>query len=235
MTDFSKRSEEKEIMDDLECSGPILEQTLKELRTINRWLGGNHVTTRGLNDLISKNPQKSYEIVDIGCGGGDMVRVMHHWAQKRGISANFTGIDANRNIIELAKVRQRDLPEVQWKVQNVFEPEFSTEKTDFVTCTLFTHHFTDQELVTLLLAIRKKARIGLVINDLHRHPLAYFSIRWLTKWFSKSPMVQHDACLSVLRSFSRTDWERILNLAGIHQYHIRWFWAFRWQVSIEFY
>lgn len=235
MTDFSKRSGEKEIMDDLECSGPILEQTLKELRTINRWLGGNHVTTRGLNDLISKNPQKSYEIVDIGCGGGDMVRVMHHWAQKHGISANFTGIDANRNIIELAKVRQRDLPEVQWKVQNVFEPEFSTEKTDFVTCTLFTHHFTDQELVTLLLAIRKKARIGLVINDLHRHPLAYYSIRWLTKWFSKSPMVQHDACLSVLRSFSRTDWERILNLAGIHQYHIRWFWAFRWQVSIEFY
>lgn len=235
MTDFSKRSEEKEIMDDLECSGPILEQTLKELRTINRWLGGNHVTTRGLNDLISKNPQKSYEIVDIGCGGGDMVRVMHHWAQKRGISANFTGIDANRNIIELAKVRQRDLPEVQWKVQNVFEPEFSTEKTDFVTCTLFTHHFTDQELVTLLQAIRKKVRIGLVINDLHRHPLAYYSIRWLTKWFSKSPMVQHDACLSVLRSFSRTDWERILNLAGIHQYHIRWFWAYRWQVSIEFY
>ena len=235
MTDFSKRSEEKEIMDDLECSGPILEQTLKELRTINRWLGGNHVTTRGLNDLISKNPQKSYEIVDIGCGGGDMVRVMHHWAQKRGISANFTGIDANRNIIELAKVRQRNLPEVQWKVQNVFEPEFSTEKTDFVTCTLFTHHFTDQELVTLLQAIRKKARIGLVINDLHRHPLAYYSIRWLTMWFSKSRMVQHDACLSVLRSFSRTDWERILNLAGIHQYHIRWFWAFRWQVSIEFY
>jgi 2-polyprenyl-3-methyl-5-hydroxy-6-metoxy-1,4-benzoquinol methylase len=233
MSIFSQRSTEKEIMDDLECSGPVLEQTLRELKTINRWLGGNQVTTLGLTQLMRENPQSHYEITDIGCGGGDMIRVMTNWAQAQRIPAKFTGIDANGNIIEFAKVRQFDLPDIKWKVQNVFEPDFATEKTDFITCTLFTHHFTDDQLVELLISMREKSRLGIVINDLHRHPLAYYSIKLLTRYFSRSPMVQHDASLSVLRSFSKSDWERILKSAGIQRYQIRWFWAFRWQILVQ--
>jgi hypothetical protein len=71
-----------------------------------------------------------------------------------------------------------------------------------------------------------------VINDLHRHPLAYFSIKWLTRWFSKSPMVQHDAALSVLRSFKRRDWNSIFAQAGLDQVTIHWRWAFRWQICV---
>jgi 2-polyprenyl-3-methyl-5-hydroxy-6-metoxy-1,4-benzoquinol methylase len=125
------------------------------------------------------------------------------------------------------------LLDIKWKVQNVFEPEFAAEKTDLITCTLFTHHFTDEQLVELLKSMRAKGRLGIVINDLHRHPLAYYSIQLLTRYFSRSPMVQHDAPLSVLRSFSRKDWKKILTMAGIERYQIRWFWAFRWQVLIQ--
>jgi 2-polyprenyl-3-methyl-5-hydroxy-6-metoxy-1,4-benzoquinol methylase len=232
MSIFSQRSREKEIMDDLECNGPILEQTLRELKTINRWLGGNQVTTLGLERLIRQNPQSQYEITDIGCGGGDMIRVMAEWAKANRISIEFTGLDANSNIIEFAKERQSDLSGIRWEIQNVFSTEFETEKADLVTCTLFTHHFTDEELVLLLKAMKLKSKLGIVINDLHRHPLAYYSIKMLTRLFSRSPMVQHDAPLSVLRSFSKEDWEKILSLAGIGNYQIRWFWAFRWQIII---
>ena len=221
-------------MDDLESSGPVLQQTLKELKTINRWLGGNKVTLTGLKKLMEQSPQESYHLTDMGCGGGDMIRIMSDWAQKEKIIVNFEGIDANANIIELAKERQKELTQVHWKVQNVFDQEFQDDPCDIVTCTLFTHHFTDQELVALLESIRKKARIGMVVNDLHRHPFAFYSIRILTSLFSNSPMVRHDASLSVLRSFSREDWERILRLAGITQYQIRWYWAFRWQILISF-
>ncbi|WP_026950650.1 methyltransferase domain-containing protein [Algoriphagus mannitolivorans] len=234
MSRFSQRSTEKELMDDLECSGPVLQETLKELKTINRWLGGNKVTLTGLKKLMKAKPQGAYFLTDIGCGGGDMIRIMANWASKEKIIVNFEGVDANANIIELAKKRQKDIPQVHWKVQNVFEEEFQNDPCDIVTCTLFTHHFTDQELVDLFGAIRKKARIGMVINDLHRHPIAFHSIRVLTSLFSKSPMVKHDASLSVLRSFSRSDWEKILFLAGITQYRIRWYWAFRWQIIISF-
>jgi len=232
MSLFSQRSREKEIMDDLDCSGPVLEQTLRELKTINRWLGGNEVTNRGLNEVVSRFPQAAYSLVDLGCGGGDMLAVMQGWAQQKGLSLELTGTDANANIIDLAKERQRHLPELRWQVANVFDPNFLEEQVDIATCTLFTHHFTDEELVQLFQGLKKKVRLAIVINDLHRHPLAYYSIKWLTGWFSKSPMVQHDAALSVLRSFKRNDWASILQQAGLPEYSIRWRWAFRWQLCV---
>lgn len=234
MSIFEKRSEEKELMDDLDCSGEELEQTLRELKTINRWLGGNHVTTDGLAKLMKRHPKSSYRIADIGCGGGDMIGIMDRWAKSRNLNVDFVGIDANRNIIELAEVRLNQVTNVRWRVQNVFDATFSHEKVDLVTCTLFTHHFTDHELVGLIRAFRSKASLGIVINDLHRHWFAFHSIRILTGIFSKSPMVRHDAPLSVLRSFKEADWERILRAAGIESFKIRWFWAFRWQVLISF-
>jgi 2-polyprenyl-3-methyl-5-hydroxy-6-metoxy-1,4-benzoquinol methylase len=195
-------------MDDLECEGEVLEQTLRELKTINRWLGGNHVTTDGIQKLINAAPPKDrWKVVDIGCGGGDMLRVMDDWAVKNGQKIDFEGVDANPNIIDLAKTRLSDKPSISLSVQNVFEEAFVEEKVDIITCTLFTHHFTDSELVALLSTLLQKANLGIVINDLHRHPLAYHSIRLLTKGFSKSPMVVNDAPLSVLRSFSRQDWK----------------------------
>jgi 2-polyprenyl-3-methyl-5-hydroxy-6-metoxy-1,4-benzoquinol methylase len=234
MNRFDQRSDQKELMDDLECSGEVLEQTLRELKIINRWLGGNEVTTSGLRKLFKARPQELYTIADIGCGGGDILRMMHDWTKREGVRAKFQGIDANPNIIEIARERLSDLPEVEFLAQNVFDPAFESEKIDVVTCTLFTHHFTDSELVSLLNAFRQKARLGIVFNDLHRHPFAYHSIRILTQLFSKSPMVRHDAKLSVLRSFSKADWEQILGKAEIKDFKITWNWAFRWQVIILF-
>jgi hypothetical protein len=98
------------------------------------------------------------------------------------------------------------------------------------TASLFCHHFTDAELVALLRRWHQQAGLAVVINDLHRHPLAYYSIKYLTKLLGGSRLVQHDAPLSVARAFSRADWQRLLAQAGITEYSLRWCWAFRWQV-----
>jgi hypothetical protein len=103
---------------------------------------------------------------------------------------------------------------------------------DITTCTLFTHHFTDSELVQLLKGLKTKSNLAIIINDLHRNPIAYHSIKLLTKLFSKSPMVQNDGPLSVLRAFARADWERIFEEADIRDFQLSWHWAFRWQVII---
>ena len=232
MSRFSQRSREKEIMDDLDCSGPVLEQTLRELKTINRLLGGNGVTNRGLSQVVQRFPQDHYSLVDLGCGGGDMIAVMQAWASKKHIPIQFIGVDANANTIDLAKERQKALPEVHWQVANVFDSTFLEQQVDIATCTLFTHHFTDEELVQLFQGLKRKVRLAIVINDLHRHPLAYYSIKWLTRWFSKSPMVQNDAALSVLRSFKRRDWNSIFEEAGLGKVEIHWRWAFRWQICV---
>ncbi len=217
-------------MDDLNCQGEMLKQTLHELKVINKLLGGNHVTTGALQKLLTKNTP--YHIADMGCGGGDMAVVMANWANKNSFNIKITGIDANPNIIDYAQRNTQAYSNIDYLVANVFDPTLKEHQFDIVTCTLFTHHFTDDELVNMLQNFQLIAGKAIIINDLHRHPLAWHSIKWLTRFFSKSPMVQNDAPLSVARSFKRADWEKILSLAGIAKYSLRWFWAFRWQLII---
>jgi len=138
MGKFTSRSVQKEIMDDLDVDGPILVQTLKELKTINKLLGGNQVTTSALKKITDAYPNRMFTIADIGCGGGDMIRVMADWAKAQKVNCQFIGIDANPNTIAAAKDNLEDLENVFFHVQNVFEKSFLDQEVDIITCTLFT-------------------------------------------------------------------------------------------------
>ncbi len=231
MPDFSKRSSSIEIMDDLQCDGEVVYQTLRELEFINRWLGGNQVTLNALNKLLKKiSTGEELVIVDLGCGSGDMLRLIHQWANKRSLKVKLIGYDANPNIIQYARENLRDFPAIQLETMDIFSDEFKKQKFDVVIGTLFYHHFTENQLTSFFNQLKDQTRIGFIINDIHRHWLAYYSIKWLTHSFSNSAMVKYDAPLSVLRAFHRKELSQILETASVNPYSIQWKWAFRWQV-----
>lgn len=234
MSKFTSRSKAIEIMDDLQCSGEVVDQTLRELEIINRLLGGNQVTINGVRRLLkNKRSTEVIKIADLGCGGGDILKLVANWKRKTSRPLQLTGIDANPNIIEYAAKHSRDYPEIKYKAINIFSDEFEKESNDIVLATLFTHHFANEELIHLLQQLKKQTRIGIVINDLHRHWFAYYSIKWLTQLFSQSAMVKIDAPLSVLRGFKKQELIDILKQAGITRYTLRWKWAFRWELIID--
>jgi 2-polyprenyl-3-methyl-5-hydroxy-6-metoxy-1,4-benzoquinol methylase len=234
MVDLSGRSSEIEIMDDLQISGEVVGQTLKELNTINKLLGGNFVTLRGIQELISRqdNEVKEIRIADMGCGGGDILKQIALWAKRKGIAVKLTGIDANSSIIKYARSNTSEFDNIDYLQLNVFELESVKNEYDIIISTLFLHHFTESECIRLLNSWLKIAKIGVVINDLHRHPFAYYSIKYLTELFSKSSMVKNDGPLSVKRAFSKNDLHRILSNAGISEFTVTWNWAFRWKLVI---
>jgi 2-polyprenyl-3-methyl-5-hydroxy-6-metoxy-1,4-benzoquinol methylase len=230
MKDFMDRSYQSELMDDFSCDGEELRQTLAELKTINRLLGGNHVTTDGIKKLIKNHVNGTISVADVGCGGGDMIQVLQNWANKINRKFEFLGIDANPHIVQLAKEKFSGAPNISFEVDNVLNESFYQQPVDIITCTLFTHHFTDEELKRMFTNFLKKASVGVVVNDLHRNPVAYYSIKYLTKLFSKSPMVIHDAPLSVKRSFKKQELLQLFEGIGYTRIEISWHWAFRWQV-----
>ena len=232
--DFSHRSVAIEIMDDLDCHGAVVHQTLRELEVINRWLGGNAVTMGGLKQLLgSSSKQKPISIADLGCGGGDMLMLLAAYGRRKNIPMKLFGIDANPNIIGFAQKNCSVYPEISFEAVNVFSNDFQEKKFDIIIGTLFYHHFQDSELINLLSSLRKQASMGLIINDIHRHWFAFHSIKLLTSLFSRSTMVKFDAPLSVLRAFTKEEWVSILQKGGIARYKIRWKWAFRWQILVQ--
>ncbi|MBU7578273.1 MAG: SAM-dependent methyltransferase, partial [Flavihumibacter sp.] len=141
----------------------------------------------------------------------------------------YMGVDINPACITYARSAfpQAEYLESDYRLVN------TSVRPAIIFSSLFCHHFTDEELVVQLRWMYENSQIGFVINDLHRHPIAYWSIRLLTSLFSQSRLVRHDAPLSVRRGFKRKDWQRLFHLAGITDVEIQWRWAFRWLIIVK--
>lgn len=219
-------------MDDLTLSGEELRRNLDELEIINNWLGGHKVVLDAL-EQVQVPENHTLRIADIGCGGGDTLKSIARWARSRSIIAVLEGIDANSFMVQYAKDNCIAFPEISISQHNVFSEAFAAQKYDVVVCSLFCHHFTDAQLVQLFSQLYQQARQKVIINDLHRHWLAYYSIKYITAAFSGSRLVKNDAPLSVWRAFKRAEIEQLVQQADIPKYTLKWMWAFRWQLVLE--
>lgn len=233
MPDFTRRNNEKELLDQPGIPFADIEQNMRELDFINHWLGGHAISCSGLQQLLqSKQLGQPLHIAEIGCGNGNNLEAIARWCRKQGINARYTGIDLNPECIRSA-IERDTLSESEWICSDYREVDFET-KPDIIFTSLFCHHFTDPELMAQLKWLQQQSGIGFFINDLHRHPLAYWSIKILTRLFSRSYLVKNDAPLSVSRGFIRKDWEDLFKQAGIGTFTIQWKWAFRWLICSRF-
>ncbi|MGB6268842.1 MAG: methyltransferase domain-containing protein [Olleya sp.] len=222
------RSEEEEIMDDLDYNGPILHDALDKLAKINQWLGGNIVTINGLKQALKNHPKNTpITIIDLGCGGGDILREVSRFGKNQGYSFSLIGIDANPNTIKYASKLSQNYDNINFKTIDIFSAEFDALKYDLVLTTLFLHHFKEAQLVSFLKPVLKKAKLGIVVNDLHRHKLAYYLFKLLSTTIKNKTIVE-DGLTSVLRGFKRKELENISKQLKVI-YQIQWKWAFRFQ------
>ena len=171
---FKQRSELKELMDDLDCDGPVVDQSLAELDTINYWLGGDWVSLKGLKKLIDKN-KNPFSIIDLGCGSGTLLAQMAHEYQDQLNSG--VGIDANAYILKYARDAQAAFKQLSFIDVNVLDAAEKNFNCDILHASLFLHHFSHDELVmSVMRGFRRKEWIRIFeaagIKD--------YQIRW--KW-----------------------------------------------------
>jgi 2-polyprenyl-3-methyl-5-hydroxy-6-metoxy-1,4-benzoquinol methylase len=227
MINLSRRSYTKELMDRDDIPFADMAQTLKELNIINTRLGGHAITLKGVRQLI--NDKEPVTICEIGCGGGDNLFAIYKYARRKKQSVNFIGIDLNPECIAFARQQYPQLP-CEWICSDYAKAVFNNKKPDIIFSSLFCHHFTDEQLVPMLRWLQQNSLKGFFINDLQRHWLAYYLIKYITKFFSKSYLVKNDACISVSRGFKKKEWENLFQQAQIPGYTINWQWAFRYLV-----
>jgi 2-polyprenyl-3-methyl-5-hydroxy-6-metoxy-1,4-benzoquinol methylase len=229
MLSFKNRTYQKEFLDSDAISFEDIKQNMKELNTINSLLGGHAITIAGIRKILTQksriNVSSPIVVCEIGCGGGDNINAIYKWANKNKLTIQFIGIDIKKECIDFAK-QQYPLVNAQW-IASAYEDVVFDNKPTIIFSSLFCHHFTNEQLVRQLQWLKQNCTTGFFINDLHRHKIAYFLIKWLTKFFSKSYLVKNDAPLSVARGFIKKEWCSIFLLAAIKQYSIQWKWAFR--------
>ena len=226
---FSARSYKKELLDAADIPFADIRQNMKELNFINTWLGGHAITLAGFRKIAKE--KKTVTVCELGCGGGDNLLAIYNWCIKKKITVHLVGIDYNKDCIQIAR-SSLPMAFTQLHCSDYKRVDFAGNPPDIIFSSLFCHHFTNEELVFMLSWMHINAKTGFFINDLHRHFLAFFSIKILTGLFSKSYLVKNDAPLSVQRGFVRKDWEDLLAQSAIDQYRIEWRWAFRWLITV---
>jgi len=199
MFDFSVRSSETEIMDDVSRPENEFAAAYRELTAVNRHLGGIRAIERFL-------PADARTILDVAAGGCDVGEALMN--QPKRPNRSVVSLDLNPRGLMLA---ERSLP----VAGDALQLPFGDESFDAVICSLFFHHLSNFDCVRVLAEMWRVARRIVIVNDLHRHRMAHGAIRLLSALFSKSTMFRNDAPASVRRAFRPAELFALAGQAGV--------------------
>jgi len=221
-----ERNYTPEIMDDFSIKDNRIDFALRELKIINYFLGGNSTTKAGIKEVIKNiTGNNIISILDAGSGGSDVLLSMTQIINNPVIYC----LDINIRACWFTRINYPDANSI---CGDVLEYPFKNESYDIVHTSLFLHHFTQEQINSILKNLINSSRHAVVINDLRRSILAYWGIKILTTLFSQSNMVKNDGPLSVKRAFIKKDLLKIINDLNIERFIIKRKWAFRWLVIL---
>ncbi|MGA8940967.1 MAG: methyltransferase domain-containing protein [Acidobacteriaceae bacterium] len=213
--DFSQRAAPSQLPEwmDEPCSYEDFRQCLLDLGQVNRLALSYRPTLDFLERLVIKHPPKNMlRIVDVGSGGGDMLRRIERWARKKEIEVVLVGIDLNPYSTQAAREFTPSTSRIEWITGDAFA---HAEPIDIVLSSLFTHHLEEAEIVRFLAWSEAVAEHGWFVNDLCREATPHKLFGMLAKVMQWHRFVQHDGPVSFRRSFREDDWERMAIEAGI--------------------
>ena len=208
---FQKRSEKLERIDTGDYTPEEYDCFLREIRLVNRFAGDNRALKNTLLRTIKNENLHEFSVLDVGAGSGELLRVIARFARKSNREAALCGLELNSRSARSILEESENFPEIRTVRGDALLLPFADQSFDYAICSLFTHHFTDENVVRILEEMNRVARRGVFVIDLHRHRAAYFLYKAFCAAFSISPLVREDGLLSILRSFKP---EELAEFAG---------------------
>lgn len=196
MADLSVRSNETELMDDLSRPDSEFVEAYNELTAVNKHLGGIRAVERFL-------PEDAVSVLDVAAGACDVGEALMKRRKCRVVS-----LDMNPRGLKFA---EQTAP----VAGDALQLPFSDNAFDAVICSLFFHHLTNPQSISVLREMWRVARRIVIVNDLHRNRVAHVSIRILSALFSRSTMFRNDSAVSVRRAFHPGELADVAKKAGI--------------------
>ncbi len=214
---FKRRSYELEYIDTGDYTAAEYEDCIGELQLVNRWMGDAHTLKSTLLREIEHEDLRRFSVLDVGAGSGELLRVATTWARETGREVQAVGLELNERSASSILEESRGFPEIASVRGNALQLPFAAAQFDYVICSLFTHHFAEEQVVQILREMGRVAGRRIFVIDLHRHPLAYFLYTTLGKLVLKNRLIRHDGALSILRSFKAEELLALAKRAGLRR------------------
>lgn len=189
---------------------------LRDLRRVNRWLGGASLSTAAIEALAAHRVQLT--LLDVGTGGGDIPVALLDWAKRRDRRLSVVGIDSRPEIIaEAARAHSGRATDVRLELQigDGRSLPYPDRSFDVAHSSLVLHHLDPDDAVALLREMGRVARLGVVVNDLHRGRLAWLGAWLMSHLLTANRYTRHDAPMSVRRAYRVPEVTDLLRAAGL--------------------
>ena len=174
---FKKRSYQLERLDTGDYTAEEYDVCLSELRFINRWIGDSFALKATLLKEIEAKDLREFSVLDVGAGSGELLREIAKFARKGNRNTKLFGLEYNALSADSIRSESKDFSEINSIRGNGFSIPFADNSIDYTICSLFTHHFTDENVVKLLAEMKRVSIRGVYVIDLHRHRIAYRLIK----------------------------------------------------------
>jgi SAM-dependent methyltransferase len=215
------RSLSEEQMDADELSPDTYAAVVADLAKVNRLTMSARPTLSFIERAARGRP---FRLLDVGFGHGDMLRSI----ARRFPACELVGVDLNPSSEPAARAATPPGLPIGYITGDY--ASLAAEPWDLIVSSLVAHHMSHDQLVAFLRFMDAHARMGWLVNDLHRHRLAYlgypvlaFAMRW-------HRIVREDGTLSIARSYRPDEWPPILSEAGVDGRAYR---AFPFRLCVE--
>ncbi len=208
-----QRVDEPELLDEHDAPRADMERSLRDLRRINRWLGGIGVFRR-----LLKKHGGAKSILDIGTGTSDSLEK---------VSGLRVGLDIN-----ISHLLYRRSPGIHKVVGDARHLPFRDDAVDVVTAGHFIHHFAPEDAAALLREWLRVAKRGVIVNDTLRHYVPLAVVLLLAKLRLVGRITRFDAPASVRRGYTVEEAREFADAAGAPRADVVNAWPFRFGILL---
>ncbi len=213
---MDRRTDATELLDGRLDDPRTLAGNLRDLRRINRWLGGVSLSAGAIEALAAHRPDLT--LLDVGTGGADIPVALLERAAARGRQWTVVGLDSRPEILAAAVLARPDLAVtdgLELHVGDGLSLPYADKAFDVAHCSLVVHHCTPVEAVGLFREMSRVARSGVVINDLDRTRLGWVGAWLIGHLLTRNRYTRRDAPLSVQRAYRPVEVAEMLRAAGL--------------------
>jgi ubiquinone/menaquinone biosynthesis C-methylase UbiE len=228
---FRHRSYELEHLDKGDYTADEYEGCMVELRRVNRFLGDASALRHSLLAEIERERLKSFSVLDVGAGSGELLRVVARWAQETERVALLVGLELNARSAKATLEESVEFASISSVRGDALRLPFADDCFDYAICSLFTHHFKDEQVVAIFNELSRVARRRTFVIDLHRHPLAYYLYTTVGHLFLHNRLIREDGALSILRGFRPTELKHLASQSHLEGVRVERRFPFRLVLS----
>ena len=216
LPDMTVRSEEPEMMDQMQSDPRALRRTLHLFARVNPILSGyRELIGRYICPDLLRTDGRPMRFLDIGAGACDVDVWLMEWCRRKRRPMEIVCLDHNPRVVRYARRLVRRRSRIEVRMGDARELERMGERFDYVFANHVLHHLSDPEAAEVLRCAERVCDRVLLVNDVRRSYGNYAAFSLISPLLGRGSFAANDGRVSITKGFTVSEFVRLARAADL--------------------